>query len=494
VIIVLLFLVVVGFISTYQYGEEVSNHKIEGKEDSIQPNVSTSIPESVDPDWLSQARELNHRNDWPESLKHALRWNQAQPENAIALRFLGVAYLKTEQPAKAIEPFQQLISIKPEDDDDWNFLGWAYSDNNQTDKAIQAFQQATRINPENSAAWYNLGFVYANNNQTDKAIQAYQQATRSNPENADAWFELGVAYKNMGPGQTSEIMQVHERLKTLDLANADKFFKEVASSPFTNQASTTNTIIPEIDGPELQSQDTPLSEAAFSKTFRCPETLPTDQAREESNRDFTRWALQMENMTSEKFVDLRMRLLDEHHCYKTLANIKSSSAQPNPSKSKQESADSKWMSPAIVLNEKEDRLDAEDLKEYCNSRFEFCLNYPATLGIKPPPANGDGREFYKNDGFKMTVFGSDSVSDTAENIAKTYAEGITSTTYKQSGKGWYALSGYKGDSVLYVKVFTGKVSSNSIIIEYPILTKKENDRLVSLVVKSFKPSIALSPE
>lgn len=133
------------------------------------------------------------------------------------------------------------------------------------------------------------------------------------------------------------------------------------------------------------------------------------------------------------------------------------------------------------------KVYAEDVKKYCNPRYGFCVSYLEEFGIEPASQNGDGRKFYTNDDFKMTIFGSNGVSGTAENIAKSYTEGITALTYKQSGKNWYALSGYKGDNVLYIKVYSGKGSFNCIIIEYPKGTKNENDQLVSHIVKSFKP-------
>lgn len=74
----------------------------------------------------------------------------------------------------------------------------------------------------------------------------------------------------------------------------------------------------------------PLSDAAFSKMFRCPESLSSDDARKNAINDFLTWAGQRyPNLTIEKVVKLRTRLLDEHHCEKTIANIESSSAQAN---------------------------------------------------------------------------------------------------------------------------------------------------------------------
>ncbi|MDB5985281.1 MAG: hypothetical protein JWR16_334 [Nevskia sp.] len=76
-----------------------------------------------------------------------------------------------------------------------------------------------------------------------------------------------------------------------------------------------------------------MSEAAFSKTFRCPEDLPNDQARKDALKTFLVWAGQRDtNITVTKIVELRTRLLEEHHCEKTLANIRQSELPPGASR------------------------------------------------------------------------------------------------------------------------------------------------------------------
>lgn len=66
----------------------------------------------------------------------------------------------------------------------------------------------------------------------------------------------------------------------------------------------------------------PLSEVDFSKTFHCPEALPSDSARADAVHNFLLWAQQSHpDLTIEEIVELRIRLLEEHHCEKTLSRI-----------------------------------------------------------------------------------------------------------------------------------------------------------------------------
>jgi hypothetical protein len=69
----------------------------------------------------------------------------------------------------------------------------------------------------------------------------------------------------------------------------------------------------------------PLSDAEFSRTFRCPETLPTDDDRKETLQAFLTWAAKRHpDLTVQKVVELRMKMIEEHRCKDTLSNIQSS--------------------------------------------------------------------------------------------------------------------------------------------------------------------------
>lgn len=208
---------------------------------------------------LNKVIELESSKNWPAMLEHSLRWTKAQPgsgdawfslgnayvkvgqtakaieayqqalridaEYSYAWNNLGLAFAKAGQPAKAIEAFQQALRIDPEYANAWNNLGTAYDETSQPDKAIEAYQQALRINPENANAWYNLGKAYYETGQPAKVIEALQQDLRINPEHAAAWYNLGNAYAMSG--QRGKVLEVYKRLKTLDPALAEQFFKGV---------------------------------------------------------------------------------------------------------------------------------------------------------------------------------------------------------------------------------------------------------------------------
>ncbi len=115
------------------------------------------------------------------------------------------------------------------------------------------------------------------------------------------------------------------------------------------------------------------------------------------------------------------------------------------------------------------------------------MDYPAYLGVEPEPANGDGRRFYDDNNFSMSVSGSNNVMD--ESLADAMQAGqenFDTVTYKTSGKNWFVLSGYQGNNIIYIKAFVGKGSSNYLYLQYPSQLKQSYDAQVSRISRSFK--------
>jgi tetratricopeptide (TPR) repeat protein len=70
---------------------------------------------------------------------------------------MGNAYSFLGQKEKAIECYQKVIEIKPDDDKAWNNMGNATDDLGQKEKAIEYYQKAIEIKPDYEAAWNNMG-------------------------------------------------------------------------------------------------------------------------------------------------------------------------------------------------------------------------------------------------------------------------------------------------------------------------------------------------
>lgn len=76
--------------------------------------------------------------------------------------------------------------------------------------------------------------------------------------------------------------------------------------------------------PAFASAATPhMSDSQFDSQFRCPESLPSTQARDQAVRQYVDWVRQNHgNWTVTQLVTFRFQLLEKHHCEQTLKNIR----------------------------------------------------------------------------------------------------------------------------------------------------------------------------
>ena len=133
-------------------------------------------------------------------------------------------------------------------------------------------------------------------------------------------------------------------------------------------------------------------------------------------------------------------------------------------------------------------MKAQAENRYCNERFDFCVSYPADFKKEAEPANGDGQAFYDAQGFSMIVSGMNNVMDyTLRGLLTSQRRDFDRITYQAKGKNWFVLSGYKGNTILYVKFYLNPQTINAFYLQYPKNLQTTYAPLVTQIVKSFTP-------
>jgi hypothetical protein len=131
-------------------------------------------------------------------------------------------------------------------------------------------------------------------------------------------------------------------------------------------------------------------------------------------------------------------------------------------------------------------------KHYCNARFAFCLDYPSTLLLQPPPDNGDGRTFKSKDGkVQMLAYGSyNSLQEKLETrfLAESTSSGTRKITYKLFKPDFFVISGIENNKVFYEKILYKDDTYKTLLISYPTALKKTYDPITAKIVRSFKHS------
>lgn len=133
-------------------------------------------------------------------------------------------------------------------------------------------------------------------------------------------------------------------------------------------------------------------------------------------------------------------------------------------------------------------LRAETYASYTNDRYGFSVSYPSGFRMDKAPENNDGRRLSNRDGATITVYGTNNVlEETVESLDSTLPENFTKVTYRAKGKNWLAMSGYKGDDILYIKAFVGTGSIDQLRIRHPEALAKKYSGATSRIVASFQP-------
>lgn len=126
--------------------------------------------------------------------------------------------------------------------------------------------------------------------------------------------------------------------------------------------------------------------------------------------------------------------------------------------------------------------------EYVNNRFGFTIAVPPGFESSEPPTNGDGILYTSPDGrAKLTIYGSNASGITIKEYYDELATGLgVEPTYSRLAGNWFVLSGQKGDSIFYTKVFVGSGSLNTFTFEYPAEQAGQYRAVTDQLARSFK--------
>ena len=124
------------------------------------------------------------------------------PDNALAHKNLGNAYLNIHKYDLALEEYKKAISIDPQPNF-YNNLCLAYNQKQEYDKALEACNQALALYPGHTSALINRGNTFRLQGEYDKAIEDYTQSLQAAPAGDNynppmAYINRALAYEAKG--------------------------------------------------------------------------------------------------------------------------------------------------------------------------------------------------------------------------------------------------------------------------------------------------------
>lgn len=135
---------------------------------------------------------------------------ETRKKEATASQQLAYAYLRENQPARALTELRKAEEAQPSDPEIKNSLGLAYWAKREPGLAEAKFKESVALDPKNSEAWNNLGALYLDHSRYDEAVTAFQKALENvyYSTSERALTNMGWAFYKMG-----KLDEAYKRLK-----------------------------------------------------------------------------------------------------------------------------------------------------------------------------------------------------------------------------------------------------------------------------------------
>lgn len=132
-------------------------------------------------------------NDLPAAIEHYQALLTLTPENNNARVSLGVCLQESGNLNSAIEAYRVALAQDPSNPLALSNLGLALAETGNNGEARDALGRAAALAPADSATLCNLGTFLQKQGETAAAIDCYERAITASPDDAKAWSNLGNA-------------------------------------------------------------------------------------------------------------------------------------------------------------------------------------------------------------------------------------------------------------------------------------------------------------
>jgi tetratricopeptide (TPR) repeat protein len=151
------------------------------------PEQQTKITQEA----LERAIQHHTAGDLPQAEDIYRQILNTDPDQLVALHFLGLALKDMGRLDEAVDSFYKTIALKPDYAEAHYNLGNALRELGKLDEAIAGYHKALAIKPDYTGAHNNLGLALQNIGKLEEAVASYNKAVAIKPDLAEAHFNLG---------------------------------------------------------------------------------------------------------------------------------------------------------------------------------------------------------------------------------------------------------------------------------------------------------------
>lgn len=143
---------------------------------------------SLDPtrdDMYVKLGNLNFSLGRHSEAETAYRQAVALNPDATNIFSLGQLYLNTERPVQAVEQFEEVVNLTPDNVNGYYGLGQAYGKMGDLEAAVGLFEKTIELPPDFYSSYAELGYLYADRGQTEDAQAMFDILEDNDPALAD---------------------------------------------------------------------------------------------------------------------------------------------------------------------------------------------------------------------------------------------------------------------------------------------------------------------
>ncbi len=106
----------------------------------------------------------------------------ALPDDPKVLATLGDSYFEKQMFEQAVIVYEKTIALTPDDVDTYNDLGLAYLYTGRPEKALEKLRKGTEVNPSYQRIWLSLGFTLLSLERHGEARPVLEKTVELSPE------------------------------------------------------------------------------------------------------------------------------------------------------------------------------------------------------------------------------------------------------------------------------------------------------------------------
>lgn len=129
---------------------------------------------------------------------------ELEPENIELLFVLGDLYLEDEKPVAAIDIYQKIVNLEPDEIDAWVSMVLAHAGAGDLDAAAKTCRNVLERTPDSVFALNALGDIYAQQDNFDEALHYFNQAVLLDPDDPQSYLSIAELYYDKGELQQAE--------------------------------------------------------------------------------------------------------------------------------------------------------------------------------------------------------------------------------------------------------------------------------------------------